>query len=61
MANLAAGVVPDPERLLDLASNPDRSTGAGAFDTLIKAICLPKPPLGCPRNMPPLARVRSKR
>jgi hypothetical protein len=61
MANLATGVVPDPERLLALASNPDRSTGAGAFDTLIKAICLPKPPLGCPRNMPPLARVRSKR
>ena len=61
MANLAAGVVPDPERLLALASNPDRSTSARAFDTLIKAICLPKPPLGCPRLPPPEARVRSKR
>ncbi len=61
ITNLAAGVVPDPERLLALASNPDRSTSAGAFDTLIKAICLPKPPLGCPRLPPPEARVRSKR
>jgi hypothetical protein len=61
ITNLAAGVVPDPERLLALASNLDRSTSAGAIDALFKALCLPKPPLGCPRRLPPEARVRSKR
>ncbi len=58
MANLAAGVVPDPERLRVLATNPDRSTGDGAIGSVIDALCLPKPPLGCPRRLPQ-ARVRS--
>lgn len=58
MANLAAGAVPDPERLRALAVNPDRSTGDGAIGSVINALCLPKPPLGCPRRMPQL-RVRS--
>ena len=58
IANLGAGVVPDPERLQALASNPDRSTGDGAIGSVIDALCLPKPPLGCPRRLPP-ARVRS--
>jgi hypothetical protein len=57
IANLAAGVVPDPERVRSLA-DPDRSTGAGALKDLLQALCLPKPPLGCPRRLPP-ARVRS--
>ena len=61
VANLAAGVVPDPERLQALA-DPDRSTGGGAIHKVLKALCLPKPPLGClrprPRHLPP-ARVRS--
>ena len=59
VANLAAGVVPDPERLQALA-DPDRSTGGGAIQKVLKALCLPKPPLGCPRprHLPP-ARVRS--
>jgi hypothetical protein len=57
IANLAAGVVPDPERVLALA-DPDRSTGAGALKDVLQALCLPKPPLGCPRRLPP-ARVRS--
>jgi hypothetical protein len=52
IANLAAGVVPDPERLQALASNPDRSTGGGAIGDVIDAMCLPKPPLGCPRRLP---------
>jgi hypothetical protein len=58
MANLAAKVVPDPMRLQALAANPDRSTGDGAIGSVIDALCLPKPPLGCPRRLPP-ARVRS--
>jgi hypothetical protein len=58
IANLAAGVVPDPERLQALSANPDRSTGAGAIGDVIDALCLPKPPLGCPRRLPP-ARERS--
>ena len=59
VANLAAGVVPDPERLQALA-DLDRSTGGGAIQKVLKALCLPKPPLGCtrPRHLPP-ARVRS--
>jgi len=60
IANLAAGVVPDPERLWALA-DPDRSTGAGALNNVLQALCLPKPPLDCPRprrRLPP-ARVRS--
>ena len=52
IANLAAGDVPDPERLQSLAANPDRSTGAGAIGDLINALCLPKPPLRCPRRLP---------
>ena len=58
MANLAAGAVPDPERLRALATNPDRSTGDGAIGSVIDALCLPKPPLGCPRRLPQ-HRVRS--
>ena len=58
IANLAAGVVPDPERLRALAAHPDRSNGDGAIGDVINALCLPKPPLGCPRRLPP-ARVRS--
>ena len=58
IANLAAGVVPDPMRLQALAANPDRSTGAGAIGSVIDALCLPKPPLGCPRRLPQ-PRVRS--
>lgn len=58
IAHLAAGVVPDPERLRALAAHPDRSNGDGAIDDVINALCLPKPPLGCPRRLPP-ARVRS--
>ena len=57
IANLAAGVVPDPDRLRALA-DPDRSTGGGAIKDVLNALCLPKPPLGCPRHLPP-ARVRS--
>jgi hypothetical protein len=59
IANLAAGVVPDPERLRALA-DPDRSTGGGALKDVLQALCLPKPPLDCPRprRLPP-ARVRS--
>jgi hypothetical protein len=59
VANLAAGVVPDPERLQALA-DLDRSTGGGSIQKVLKALCLPKPPLGCsrPRHLPP-ARVRS--
>ncbi|MFN7901109.1 MAG: hypothetical protein ACK5N0_15890, partial [Synechococcaceae cyanobacterium] len=58
IANLAAGVVPDPEWLRALA-DPDRSTGGGAIKEVLKALCLPKPPLNCtrPRRLPP-ARVR---
>ena len=52
MANLAAKVVPDPERLQSLAAYPDRSTGNGAIGSVIDALCLPKPPLGCPRRLP---------
>ncbi|MBM5818371.1 MAG: hypothetical protein FJ083_17935 [Cyanobacteria bacterium K_Offshore_surface_m2_239] len=58
MANLAAGAVPDPERLRALAVNPVRSTGDGAIGSVIDALCLPKPPLGCPRRLPQLS-VRS--
>jgi hypothetical protein len=59
IANLAAGVVPDPEWLRALA-DPDRSTGGGAIKDVLNALCLPKPPLNCPRprRLPP-ARVRS--
>jgi hypothetical protein len=57
MSNLAADVVPDPERLRALALNPDRSSGEGAIGDVINALCLPKPPLGCPRRLPP-ARAR---
>jgi hypothetical protein len=59
IANLAAGVVPDPEWLRALA-DPDRSTGGGAINRVLQALCLPKPPLNCthPRRLPP-ARVRS--
>jgi hypothetical protein len=58
IANLAAGEVPDPEWLRALA-DPDRSTGGGAINRVLNALCLPKPPLNCtrPRRLPP-ARVR---
>jgi hypothetical protein len=52
IANLAGGLVPDPERLQALAANPDRSTGGGPIGDVINAMCLPKPPLGCPRRLP---------
>jgi hypothetical protein len=58
IANLAAGVVQDTQRLQALAANPDRSTGGGGIGDVIDAMCLPNPPLGCPRRLPP-ARVRS--
>jgi hypothetical protein len=57
IANLAAGLVPDPELLRELDS--DRSSSAGAIDDVINALCRPKPPLGCPRRLPQAARVRS--
>jgi hypothetical protein len=58
MARLAAGAPPDPDLLRLLATNPDRSTGDGAMEDVLNALCLPKPPLGCPRRLPP-ARERS--
>lgn len=60
MTSLATGGVPDPERLKALAVNgPDRAMGDGAIDEVINALCLPRPPLGCPRRLPAAARVRT--
>jgi hypothetical protein len=60
MTTLATGGVPDPERLKALAVNgPDRAMGDGAIDEVINALCLPRPPLGCPRRLPAAARVRT--
>lgn len=53
MSSLAVDVVPDPERLRALALNHDRSSSEGAIGDVINALCLPKPPLGCPRRLPP--------
>jgi hypothetical protein len=60
MTSLATGGVPDQERLKALAVNgPDRAFGDGAIDEVINALCLPRPPLGCPRRLPAAARVRT--
>lgn len=60
MTSLVMGVVPDPERLKALAINgSDRAMGDGAIDAVINALCLPRPPRGCPRRLPAAARVRS--
>ena len=58
MFKLAKGEPPDRNRFQGLAFNPDRSTGNGAIDEVMKALCLPKPPQGCPRRLPK-SRVRS--
>ncbi|MCS5691710.1 hypothetical protein NZK33_06885 [Cyanobium sp. FGCU-6] len=60
MTSLATGGVPDPERLKALAINgPDRAMGDGDLDAVIQALCLPRPPQGCPRRLPAAARVRT--
>jgi hypothetical protein len=60
MTSLAMGGVPDPERLKALAINgADRAMGDGAIDEVINALCLPRPPRGCPRRLPAPARVRT--
>jgi len=53
MASLAEGRVPDPERLKAVAIiGADRSMGGGALDEAVNALCIPRPPLGCPRRLP---------
>jgi hypothetical protein len=61
MVSLSKGKVPDPERLTALAIDPAflRTMGDGAIDEVINALCLPRPPLGCPRRLPAAARVRT--
>ena len=60
MVSLSDGEVPDPDRLTALAIDPAlRAMGDGGIDAAINALCLPRPPLGCPRRLPTAARVRT--
>jgi hypothetical protein len=60
MVSLSAGEVPDPELLTALAIDPAlRAMGDGGIGAAMNALCLPRPPLGCPRRLPAAARVRT--